>query len=67
MYVGMTSDTITEGELYDYANTQVGERVSILPGVSQVAVFGAQSAVRIKADPQRYGCAFITLDDLVTP
>src|SRR5205823_1398585 len=47
MYVGITSDSATQGQLFDYANTQVGERISILPGVSQVAVYGAQSAVRI--------------------
>ena len=51
MYIALVSDTETEGQLYDYANTQVGERISILPGVSQVAVYGTQSAVRIKADP----------------
>ena len=60
MYVGLTSDTVTEGQLYDYANTQVGERISILPGVSQVAVFGTQSAVRIKADPSADGRRNIT-------
>ena len=37
IYIGLTSDTVTEGQLYDYANTQVGERISILPGVSQIA------------------------------
>ena len=37
MYIALASDTVTEGQLYDYANTQVGERISILPGVSQVA------------------------------
>ena len=36
IYVGLISDSVTEGQLYDYANTQVGERISILPGVSQV-------------------------------
>src|SRR6266853_396706 len=46
MYVGITSDSATQGQLFDYANTQVGERISILPGVSQVAVYGAQSAVQ---------------------
>ena len=51
IYIGLTSDTVTEGQLYDYANTQVGERLSILPGVSQIQVYGAQSAVRIKANP----------------
>jgi HAE1 family hydrophobic/amphiphilic exporter-1 len=66
MYIGLTSDTITEGQLYDYANTQVGERISILPGVSQVAVYGAQSAVRIKADPSAMAARDLTLDDLVS-
>ena len=64
LYVALTSDTVTAGQLYDYANTQVGERVSILPGVSQVAVYGTQSAVRIKADPSEMAVRNITLDDL---
>ena len=64
IYVGLTSDTVTEGQLYDYASTQVGERLSILSGVSQVAVFGAQSAVRIKADPSEMASRNITVDDL---
>jgi len=64
IYVGLTSDSVTEGQLYDYANTQVGERISILPGVSQVTVFGSQSAVRIKADPSAMATREITIDDL---
>ena len=64
LYVALTSDTVTAGQLYDYANTQVGERVSILPGVSQVAVYGTQSAVRIKANPSAMAIRNITLDDL---
>jgi len=64
MYVGITSDSATQGQLFDYANTQVGERISILPGVSQVAVYGAQSAVRIKADPSAMAARSLTIDDL---
>ena len=66
MYIGLTSDTVTAGQLYDYASTQVGERISILPGVSQVAVYGTQSAVRIKADPSVMAARNITVDDLAT-
>ena len=65
-YIALVSDTQTEGQLYDYANTQVGERLSILPGVSQVAVYGTRSAVRIKADPSAMAVRNITLDDLTT-
>src|SRR5580698_3295852 len=64
MYVALTSDSATAGQLYDYANTQVGERISILSGVSQVAVFGTQSAVRIKADPSAMAARNLTIDDL---
>jgi hydrophobic/amphiphilic exporter-1 (mainly G- bacteria), HAE1 family len=64
MYVGITSDSATQGQLYDYANTQVGEHISILPGVSQVAIYGAQSAVRIKADPSAMAARNLTIDDL---
>ena len=64
MYLVLVSDTVTEGQLYDYANTQVGERLSILPGVSQVAVYGTQSAVRVKADPSAMAIRNITLEDL---
>src|ERR1044071_1480631 len=64
MYIPLVSDTATEGQLYDYANTQVGERISILPGVSQVSVFGTRSAIRIKADPSAMAVRNISLDDL---
>jgi HAE1 family hydrophobic/amphiphilic exporter-1 len=64
MYIAIVSDTETEGQLYDYANTQIGERISILPGVSQVAIYGTQSAVRIKADPSKLAIRNVTLEDL---
>jgi HAE1 family hydrophobic/amphiphilic exporter-1 len=64
LYIPLVSDTATEGQLYDFANTQVGERLSILPGVSQVTVFGARSAVRIKANPSAMAVRNTTLDDL---
>ena len=64
MYIAMTSESITAGQLYDFANTQVGQRISILPGVSRVAVFGTKSAIRIKADPSAMWARGITMDDL---
>ena len=64
MYVALTSDSITAGQLYDYANIQVGQRISILPGVSRVAVFGTKSAIRIKADPAAMWARGISIDDL---
>src|SRR6266700_5626889 len=63
-YIALYSDSVTAGQLYDYANTQAGERISILPGVSRVLVYGTQSAVRIKADPSAMAIRNITLEDL---
>jgi HAE1 family hydrophobic/amphiphilic exporter-1 len=66
MYIGLTSDSVTAGQLYDYGSTQVGQRISILPGVSSVNVFGTKSAVRIKVDPSEMWARGISIDDLVT-
>lgn len=64
MYIAMTSDSVTPGQLYDYASTQVGQRISILPGVSQVSVYGTKSAIRIKANPSAMWARGISIDDL---
>jgi len=64
LYISMTSDSVTLGRLYDYANTQMGQRISILPGVSRVIVFGTKSAIRIKADPSAMAARGISVDDL---
>src|SRR5437868_11192105 len=64
MYIALTSDSVTPGQLYDYASTQVGQRISILPGVSRVNVFGTKSAIRIKARPAAMWARGITMDDL---
>jgi HAE1 family hydrophobic/amphiphilic exporter-1 len=64
LFLGVTSDTATEGQLYDYGNTQIGQRISILPGVSQVAVYGSKSAIRINADPSAMAVRNLTLEDL---
>src|SRR5262245_55309006 len=64
LYIAMTSDSVTLGQIYDYANTQVGQRLSILPGVSKILVFGTKSAVRIKADPSALAVRNISVDDI---
>jgi HAE1 family hydrophobic/amphiphilic exporter-1 len=65
LYIALTSDSVTSGQLYDYGSTQVGQRISILPGVSSVNVFGTKSAVRIKVDPSKMWARGISVDDLV--
>ena len=64
MYIAMTSDSVTPGQLYDYASTNVGQRLSILPGVSRVNVYGTKVAIRIKANPAAMWARGISVDDL---
>ncbi|MGE5218632.1 MAG: efflux RND transporter permease subunit [Chloroflexota bacterium] len=64
IYIALTSDSITRGQLYDIGSTQIGQRLSILPGVSRVNVFGTKSAIRIKADPSAMWARGISFDDL---
>src|SRR5213596_952797 len=64
--LGLISDILTDGDLYKYANTAVAKRIAILPGVSQVNIYGVQSAIRIKADPAALASRGLTMDDLAS-
>ena len=64
LYVALASDSLTVGQLYDLGNTQVGQRISIVDGVSQVAVYGTKSALRIKADPSALAARGLSMGDL---
>src|SRR5438477_347557 len=64
--LGLLSDTLTDGDLYKYASTAVAQRIAILPGVSQVNIYGVQGAIRIKADPAGLASRGLTMDDLAS-
>jgi HAE1 family hydrophobic/amphiphilic exporter-1 len=64
--LGLLTDTLTDGDLYKYASTAVQQRIAILPGVSQVNVYGVQGAIRIKADPAALASRGLTMDDLAS-
>src|SRR6266487_1351683 len=64
MYVALTSDTLTDGELYRYGTTEVAQRINILPGVAQVNIYGVKGAIRIKVDPGKLATRGMTFDEL---
>src|SRR5213594_425202 len=64
--LGLLSDTMTDGDLYNYASSVVAQRINILPGVSQVNIYGVQGAIRIKADPSALAARGLTMDDLAS-
>src|ERR1700738_4606568 len=62
--LGLMSDTLTDWDLYKYASTAVAQRIAILPGVSQVNIYGVQGAIRVKADPAALASRGLTMDDV---
>src|SRR4051812_37342620 len=64
LYVGLTSDSMTRGQLYDLATTQIGQKISTISGVSKVDVYGVKSAIRVKADPLALAARNMSVDDL---
>ena len=52
------------GDLYDYGNTQLGQQIAIINGVSQVQVYGARSAIRIKVRVNQLSSLGLTMTDV---
>src|SRR6202048_2126876 len=63
-YIALVSDTLTEGALFDYGNTQLGQQIAIINGVSQVQVYGARSAIRIKVQVNQLSSLGLTMTDV---
>ncbi|HXX82623.1 MAG TPA: multidrug efflux RND transporter permease subunit [Casimicrobiaceae bacterium] len=65
MILGLTSNTMTQGQMYDAASTIIAQKLSQLPGVGQVSVGGSSlPAVRVELQPQslnKYGIGLETV------
>ena len=48
--IAVMSKNYTPGDLYDYAFSEVSQRISMVEGVSKVDVYGAPRSVRIEVD-----------------
>jgi len=65
MFLGLTSDTMPTYMVDDYAETLIAPRISMVNGVSQVQVQGAQKyAVRVQVDPERLHAEAIGLNEV---
>ena len=64
-YVTLSSATIPLSTVDEYAETQLAQRLSTIPGVALVNVFGSQKfAVRIEANPDQLASRGIGIDEL---
>ena len=65
--IAMASDTLSVGQVYEAADTIMAQRLSQVPGVSQVQIEGGQTpAVRVQLDPGALRAAGISSQDVLT-
>jgi hydrophobic/amphiphilic exporter-1 (mainly G- bacteria), HAE1 family len=64
LYLSLTSKTMRRSDLYTYGNTLVGQRLSMLDGVSQVTTYGSILAIRVQVDPAKLAAKDVTLGDV---
>jgi HAE1 family hydrophobic/amphiphilic exporter-1 len=65
IYLALSSPTLPISTVYEYADTFIAQRISMISGVAQVQVFGSQKfAVRAQLDPRALANRKIGIDDV---
>lgn len=65
LILSMRSDTLPMYVVNDYGETFLAQRMSLVPGVAQVVVFGQQKrAIRVQVDPNRLAARGIGIDEV---
>ncbi len=65
LYMAVSSPTLRLSDVDEYAETLLAQRISMVSGVAQVSVFGAQKyAVRVQLDPEKLASMQIGVDDV---
>ena len=64
LFLALTSPTLPLSAVDEYAETMIAQRISMVSGVAQVQVMGAQKyAVRVKLDPNALATRGIGIDE----
>jgi len=65
IYLALSSPTLPLSTVHEYADTFIAQRISMISGVAQVQVFGAQKfAVRAQLDPKALAYRQIGIDEV---
>src|SRR5262252_7208469 len=65
LYLSLSSPTLRLSDVDEYAETLMAQRISMVSGVAQVSVYGAQKyAVHVKLDPKELATRQIGTDDV---
>jgi hydrophobic/amphiphilic exporter-1 (mainly G- bacteria), HAE1 family len=64
LYLSLSSKTLPLSVVHEYADTFIAPRISMISGVAQVVIYGAQKfAVRVQLDPQALATRGIGIDE----
>jgi hydrophobic/amphiphilic exporter-1 (mainly G- bacteria), HAE1 family len=67
LYLSLSSTTMPISQVDEYAETYLGERISMVSGVAQVQIYGSQKyAVRVQVDPQELATRGIGIDEVAS-
>ena len=67
LFLAVTSPTLPMSQVDEYAETLLGQQISMVNGVAQVSVFGSMKyAVRIELDPKELASRQIGLDEVTS-
>ncbi len=65
IYLALSSPTLPLSTVYEYADTFIAQRISMISGVAQVQVFGSQKyAVRVQVDPKALAVKQVGIDEV---
>jgi HAE1 family hydrophobic/amphiphilic exporter-1 len=67
LFLTLSSETLPMSDVDRYAETVLGQRLSMAPGVAQVQVFGSRKyAVRVDVDPTALASRQLGIDEVAT-
>ena len=65
IFLTLNSPLLPLSQVDEYAQTMVSQRISMLPGVAQVQIYGSQKyAVRVQVDPHKLATRGIGVDEV---
>jgi HAE1 family hydrophobic/amphiphilic exporter-1 len=67
LYLAVSSEVLPLSQVHEYADTLIGQRISMINGVAQVAIYGSQKyAVRAQLDPNALASRGIGINEVVS-
>ncbi|MDF2576876.1 MAG: acriflavin resistance protein [Chlamydiales bacterium] len=64
MYLALCSNSMETSALYDYADHSIVQRISSIPGIADVKVWGSQYAMRIQLNPEALAAYNLDIEEI---